>query len=391
MMLKDELKLLQEFASALVSGIVDGSLTTSYLNEIEVRIAAESQRIKKMWSDLLFSQTKDYVIKRYIWFQQQTLLDLADKVHYSINYNSQLSLQSNNEMLSRSLASLLERLLELNHFLIHYFNTYINEDVKIPDASIPKARKKMCEAAEQVSAILQTAALDQQLKACILDYLDVISTTHIGASVTYRSWEYLISFTESLGVTIKFEDDRDLTHSITEALFYLNFNHHNFCQWYQEDIISKTIILGTTDQLPMLKKQLLVLKTMPVILTMCYDPDILPINVLLEKWLNEYIKEKHIHFDLLEMDFTNKIELKLTVAQLALLIRLLYEEGIFAMKNIAGLLRFFSRHFMSKKQEHISYGSMNKLYYSGDQFTGYAVRELLLRMIAKINKMFFPT
>ena len=130
---------------------------------------------------------------------------------------------------------------------------------------------------------------------------------------------------------------------------------------------------------------------MPVILTMSYDRDILPINVLLEKWLNEYIKEEHLHLDLLEMNFSNKIELKLTVAQLALLIRLLYEEGVFAMKNIAGLLRFFSRHFMSKKQEHISYGSMNKLYYSGDQFTGYAVRELLLRMVAKINKMFFPT
>jgi len=91
-----------------------------------------------------------------------------------------------------------------------------------------------------------------------------------------------------------------------------------------------------------------------------------------------------------EINYANKIELKLTVAQLALLIRLLYEEGIFAMKNIASLLRFFSMHFMSKKQEHISHGSMNKLYYSSDQFTGIAVKELLLKMIAKINKMFFP-
>jgi hypothetical protein len=70
---------------------------------------------------------------------------------------------------------------------------------------------------------------------------------------------------------------------------------------------------------------------------------------------------------------------------------LLYEEGIFALKNITALLKFFSFRFTSKKQEHISYGSMNNLYYSADQFTGYAIRELLLKMVAKVNKMFFPT
>jgi len=125
-------------------------------------------------------------------------------------------------------------------------------------------------------------------------------------------------------------------------------------------------------------------------LTMGYDPKIPPINVQLENWLNELIKQGGYLVELAEIDQPEKIELKLTVAQLALLIRLFYEEGVFAMKNIAAILRFFSSHFMTKKQERISYGSMNKLYYSGDQFTGYAVRELLLKLVAKINKMFFP-
>lgn len=91
-----------------------------------------------------------------------------------------------------------------------------------------------------------------------------------------------------------------------------------------------------------------------------------------------------------EASSINKMELKLTIAQLALLLRLLYEEGIFVVISIASLLRFFSLHFMSKRQKQISYGSMNKLYYSGDQFTGYAVRELLLNMVNRLNKMFFP-
>lgn len=148
--------------------------------------------------------------------------------------------------------------------------------------------------------------------------------------------------------------------------------------------------LTPKEQISMLKKQLLFLRSTPVMLRMSYNPDLKPVNILLENWLDEYIKEELLRADLLQTDTPQKLELKLTVAQLALLIRLLYEEGVFTMKNIAGLLRFFSMHFTSKKQEHISYGSMNKLYYSGDQFTGYAVKELLLNMVTKINKMFFP-
>jgi len=388
-MLKDELKLLEEFAMSFSFKPPLANLkTTDIPIGQESLITAEFQRIKKVWTELLFSELKDQVIRRYIWFQQQILLDLADKLYQQIQ-NVKSGNQENRSTLLLS-EFLLERLLELKDFQIHYFNSYINQEAKIPDAVIPDIKKKMAEAAEKLSASLQYIELDMQLKACIRDYLDCISGADKSSPITYRSAEYFFQFTETLGVTIAFEDNRDLTHSVTEVLFYLNFNHNSFCHWYQDNVIRKNIAHRENDQLHLLKKQLLVLKTMPVILTMSYDPDLIPVNQILENWLNEYIKEIG-NQNLLETDLSNRIELKLTVAQLTLLIRLFYEEGVFAMKSISDLLRFFSKYFMTKKQEHISYGSMNKLYYSSDQFTGYAVRELLLKMVAKINKMFFPT
>ena len=383
--------LLQEFGNALCTGTVYEELKSiDFKKGQELRIADECHRIKKVWSDLLFSQAMDNSIKRYIWFQQHRLLDLADTLYNRIKQDKQSVSPTDNETTLISISFLLEQLLELNQFLVHYFYSYINQEVKIPEAATPKARKEICQAAERLNASLPSIEFDGQLKACILNYLQDITTADEGLPITYRSCEYMMQFIKSLSATTAIKDSRDSTHNVMEALFYLNFNHSSFCRWYQEDLIKKKILLKPSDQLPMLKRQLLVLKTMPVILTISYNSDLVPVNVLLENWLNEYIKEEHIHPDLWEMDMSQKIELKLTVAQLALLIRLLYEEGVFATKNIASLLRFFSRHFMSKKQEHISYGSMNKLYYSGDQFTGYAVRELLLKMVAKINKMFFP-
>jgi len=390
-MLKDEIKLLAQLAVEYLSDVHRKNVPSlEHRNEQEIRISTECHRIKKSWTDLLFSQVKDHVIQRFTGFQQQIILELADSLYQEIENHKKATVKGTHDALILP-TFLLERLLDLKDFQIQYFNTYVNEEGKIPDAAIPMVRKKMADIAEKLSAGLQTIQLDVKLKACVCDYLDGILALEANFPISYGSAGYFISFIEALAVTIDFKDNRDLTHSVTEVLFYLNFNHSSFCQWYQDTLEAKKILLRSQDQLSMLTKQLLILKSMPVMLTIGFDPKISPVNKQLENWLNEYIRRETLQFELPEDEQLNKLELKLTVAQLALLVRLLYEEGIFALKNIAALLRFFSGHFTSKKQEHISYSSMNKLYYSGDQFTGYAVRELLLKMVSKINKMFFPT
>jgi len=383
------MKLLSQLAAQYLTG-GHRQLTepATYQEEQQGRINAECQRIKKAWTDLLFSQTKDHVIKRYTGFQQQVIQEIADSLYRRIE-KSKITVSPDNHVDGILVRFLLERLVQLKDFQIQYFNAYINEEGKIPDVETPAVRKRMAESAEKLSARLQNIEMDVQLKACILDYLSMVITPGGDAPISYRAAEYLLSFTDSLSVTVDFHDNRDLTHGVTEVLFYMNFNHNGFCQWYQDGIAAKKALLRPHDQLLMLMKQQLLLKSMQVMLKTGYDPKTLPVNELLENWLNELIGQESLLTDN-DGDQPGKIELKLTVAQLALLIRLLYEEDVFAMKNIAALLRFFSGHFMSKKQEHISYGSMNKLYYSGDQFTGYAVRGLLLKMVAKINKMFFP-
>lgn len=92
----------------------------------------------------------------------------------------------------------------------------------------------------------------------------------------------------------------------------------------------------------------------------------------------------------LEKDAPAKLELGLTVAQLVMLLRFLQAEGVFGTLRVATLLRFFSKYFRTRKQVQLSYGSMNKLYYSGDQFTAAFIRDLLLKMVARINQVYFP-
>ncbi|MBB6107749.1 hypothetical protein SAMN05421821_101336 [Mucilaginibacter lappiensis] len=390
-MLQDELKSLAEWAAGFSLTNTGGDpLPSASLAEQSSGYKSECIRIKKVWTDLLLSQTKDIVIKRYISFQQQLICELADHM-YGLTTSGKPANASVDGSGTDLAASLLTCVLDLHDFLIQYFRSYINENGKIPNAILPATRKKIAEPAVDLSTALQTAEMDIDLKTCILDYLSRLAGTDYLPPGTYREMEYVLTFMENLQTVIAIGGAEDLTHDVTEMLFYINFNHSSFIHWYREDLERKKALLQAADQTALLMKGLLQLKSAPVATTMQYDPHLPPVNVLLETCLAEYIRQLNFQGEFSDPEQTDKLELKLTVAQMALLTRLLYDEGIFPLKNIKAILKFFTLHFTSKKQEHISYASMNKLYYSADQFTAYAVRELLLSMVANINKMHFPT
>lgn len=388
-MLKDELTLLAEWTVNILAALETNS---SFIktNDLEKRIFTECQRIKKVWTDFLLNQPKETVIKRYVAFQQQIITEMADELFIAIGkggMSTSAIMQDN----VKQADNLLKCLLNLKDFQIQYFNIYIDENAKIPDAAIADVRRRLADAAEQLSAGLQEVEMDLSLKACIRDYLSPIISADITSTLTYRTAEYILSFIETVEASVSFEDDRDLTHAVKEVLFYLNFNQNGFCHWYEENLISKMQLVRPSDQPFFMNKQLLALKSLQVNTKISYDPKLVAVNMQLENWLKEFIKQETFPFDLSDGSQIEKLELKLTVAQMALLIRLLYDEGVFALKNIAAIVRFFSAHYTSKKQENISAGNMNKLYYSSDQFTAAVVKDLLQKMVTRINKMFFPT
>jgi hypothetical protein len=372
-MWKDELYTLVQLADKRFDERQNGLAIQPYQDQIQNELfVKECHRIKKAWTDLLFSQAKEDRIRRYVRYQQQALLDLTDKV-YRLVADAKL---------------VLAQLLSLNNFLIHYFNGYIDPEIKIPDLTFLGIVEQLTADSEKISSQLEHAKLDRRLKEVLLGYIDEFTTANL-SPVTYRSLDYFRRFIETTARELAAGNNQNLTKDFTQALCYLNFNDSRFYRWVQDDILGQRAAIKTQDQQAFLRRILLTLKSMPVA-RMSYDPLFLPINQQLVNWLENYVKNEALETALTEAEQSGKLGLKLTVAQLALLLRLLYEEDVFVIKNIAALLRFFSNRFMSKKQGHISYGSMNKLYYSADQFTGYAVRELLLKMTAKINKTFFP-
>jgi len=83
----------------------------------------------------------------------------------------------------------------------------------------------------------------------------------------------------------------------------------------------------------------------------------------------------------------NKIHTSLSVAKLALLIRLLVIDKIIINRTVAPMLRIMTKLFATLQREEISFGSMETKYHAPDKATISAVKDILFKWINILNKL----
>jgi hypothetical protein len=81
-----------------------------------------------------------------------------------------------------------------------------------------------------------------------------------------------------------------------------------------------------------------------------------------------------------------KLEVGLTVAQLGVLIYLLYEQGLFSASTKIAVIKFFASHLATGKQSNISYESLYGKFFKMELNDLELMKEKLIQMINSINK-----
>lgn len=81
-----------------------------------------------------------------------------------------------------------------------------------------------------------------------------------------------------------------------------------------------------------------------------------------------------------------KIKTKLTVSQLSYLFRVLIDLEVFKQRTKSDVLKFISDNFQTSNAEEISLNSLRSKYYTVDDSTRDAVKDVLIRMLKKIEK-----
>ncbi|WP_426671973.1 hypothetical protein ACPPVU_12120 [Mucilaginibacter sp. McL0603] len=397
-MLEYELKKLEELAAQLAPGVAGKEFNA--INPVTEKgqvIEKECGRISEALTKAIFTTPKENLVERYIQYHQTGLIELADQLQSYLPPDGppEKEWSSENTAIVRLFISYVFRLL---NYIERFFSKYFSLEARIPDAYRLIAFSEMSEPIESLLLKVDDHIGSGNLKECLSVYLRSFSVQKFPAHLNFRSLIYLKEFVSELLDVFGSPDVKDWEQKIAMMLIYLNFNNLDFFAYYQAGIKAELDLADTRDDyLKVLTRSLSSVKSRQTKPSFSYHPSWPTVKQMLESWLNDEIALAVIpnsvtgpHTSIAVERIMEKQILNLSVAQIACLVKLCYDEGVFGNASISEVLKFVVLHYRSKRQQQISYGSLSKEYYSISQVTAAVLRDYLSRMIVRINKNYFP-
>ncbi len=332
-------------------------------------------QIHKAWEEAIFSNTPESSLVRYFHYHLDVITNVSSNL--SSFPKTEKYTVSQNELLA------------LIDHLRKYYSSYFNEDGVSPLAYHQRLVSQLTGDICGIQKTLKSLDLDASLMDCLLKWFNVMSENIGKVKFTFRSLHYFKCIIHQLGSLDYDSDNAEI--SLVSLLIRSNFNNLSFFVYYRDTIGN---VLGdlrdTHERLNYFLEQKVAVISSPELKNLAYDPSWPSIKTMIVNWLTEEILITEKSLSKGSEVVVPKIPLEMSVAHLSCLIRLLYEESVFATQNLQFIFKFFASHYQSKRQAVISPGSLSKEFYSIDQHTAARVRDLLLRMVQRINRNFFP-
>ncbi|MDP9078827.1 MAG: hypothetical protein M3O71_15465 [Bacteroidota bacterium] len=324
----------------------------------------------------MFSDSSDQTLQRYFSFHLEGIREISDTLFEAHGDNEQI-------------AQLQQELISLIDYQRKYFRKFFDEDAIAPKAYYRNLIETLAPAVALLTNDLQTTAADTRLKECVLSYMDDMLNSTENATFTYKALFYFESVVVALHGLHLAKASANINQRICDQLSALNFNHLGFFTYRRQQLLSQTDDPDLWKKLEKLQDEFTILKYHPDN-TLSYDPAWPPLGQMLSGWITDEINYTREKLRAENAVLHEKLGLNVSVAQLAFLAKLLFQENLCLNPNLSAVFKFFSRNFEAKRQKLISAGSFSKEFYSTSQVTAAVVRDLLLKMVARINRDFFP-
>jgi hypothetical protein len=324
--------------------------------------------VTEAWNAAFFSGMTPDRLRRYLSFHLEGIRVLADSLYPDIGRHPVMTV----------------KLIELIDYQREYFGTYFNADVLAPLSYCEKQLSAYKEQAFALMAQIEAADCDRGLKHPVLSYLSA-ATLSPSPSYSYRQLNYLGMFLET------WKDWPLSTDECLETLTRIDFNHLGVFAFARSRIRTVTSAMEGPSKLAQLQEFRAALP--PERSGECaYDPQWPSLRSMLDALITE---ETTLLLETLKISSQKtepfgKLPLNLSVAQLALVVRLFFEEQIINSNNLSAVLKFIAEHFSTVRQANISSRSMSKECYSTSQVTAAVVRDILVKMTRRLDRAFFP-
>nr|WKN38682.1 hypothetical protein K4G66_08200 [Tunicatimonas sp. TK19036] len=329
--------------------------------------------------------------EKYVQDHQQVLISLSDQVlihlaeesHQLYTISEQYSLVDVYKLIFRSLEALMV-------MLEQQFAQYLDASAPLPYRHRVVQTFQLNERLEALQAVLDGSPMNQDLLT-VLEGLFTEIQQLAQKPTTYEQLRYYQRLVQELEA---FTQQKTVTdESLLSVLLHMNFNSPAMRQWLVKHLQNQLDTQENRQQpLSLLYYYEKWYHQQPVPQGLAYDPMGPALQQHILSWIKEEIryreKRADVPFPATESSVSqDKVKTNLSVAQIALLLRLCSEVGIFPEQNLSNLCRRFSSILHSLKEEDISAESLRGKYYEHDRRSVQVLKEKVIAMLNYLNQL----
>ena len=343
----------------------------------------DHQIIRSMLIEDLIEKPNVMDKEQYVKVNQALLIRILDNL---FAFSQTRPLNENILLLYNTLSQHLQSTLD---FIEDFFSNYFDRNEKVPEPYIIIAKENIQKQVKHLKHIVsKNEGTDTYLTSLVLNSIQHLLLDK-SILITYSRLSYHKMLLNEL-LSQKVVQSRQ---SIMEALYYLNFNEDNFITYEYEWLKKLTAELHTNqEKIAALRFEQKKINQLPLKSNFCYNPNMPSLKDQINGWIDEEVKFlENVQLPEKVADKLNenedKIHTSLSVAKLAVLLRLLVIDKIIINRTVAPMLRVAAKIFTTLQKDDISFGSLETKYHAPDKATINAVKDLLFKWINILGKL----
>ncbi|MDB5191486.1 MAG: hypothetical protein JWQ96_1049 [Segetibacter sp.] len=356
--------------------------------------AEEAENIRRYLISSIFAAKEKEGLEIFIHTCQAVCVNLINNINAAINEVPAIECNRHtSNTLKCTYSSILFHLENLLGFIERNCFDYFNSRQKLPLTLAVLAAKNFDEKLKIVSAKLLSSSHDHelinQMTAPIVNFIN-LSSTYIPDYHLYNYTQLYFSELE----TILMDNDICFCSSVVNFIIFMNVNSGDMLRFLvkkmEAAILQEDDMLEQIEEWAMRQKEIALVQEKPGAQLITGSPSLKQLLqdaiaseiTLLEKKTE---RQKNAPLPKLPGDDT-MLKTQLTVAQLAVLIRLMVDTGIIKCNNQLLFLKMVARSFQTPKKAAISADSLRTKFYTAEANAIDAIKDYLITMMNQLRQ-----
>ena len=357
-------------------------LSDEAIQSLIVRSEEEPEKVKSFLIEGIVDNTTIRDKRQFIQINQAIIIRLLDKLY------AYKQCQRLNEKIIDLYDIISRHLEEILNFIEDFFGEYFDRDQKAHDSYLIVSLEDLCRQLEKLRKVIASNEnFDKSLHDVLINNFTTFCNKKSGA--TY----YELMYQKDLINELLNGDTFASELSIKEVLFYFNFNDDDYVAYLYKKLNSLVESFDSkTEKITSLRYEQKNMNQLRSKLDSHFTIHMPSLKEQVNHWIDEEIKflESELSVAKLakaEQESEDKIHTSLSVAKVALLIRLMIIDKIITNRVVAHVLRIVIKTVTTLQKENISFGSLETKYHNPDRGTISAVKDMLFRWINILGKL----